>query len=408
MNDLPANAADLPQPLIAARFPLWGSRLIEASAGTGKTWTIAALYVRLVLAHGGAAAFNRPLLPAEILVMTFTRAATRELSDRIRARLVEAMRCFRGEQEPAAHDTFLHDVLADYPGPEERKRAALLLATAAQGMDEAAVFTIDAWCQRMLREHAFDSGSLFDEKLSEDEGELLLDATRDYWRTHVYPLPDPALDAVISVAASPAALAQQLKGIFNLTVRPPGAEDALADFAQSAAAAAQLSLVARQRWYENLSVLEAAWNNAYTGGWLNGNSYNRVPNLFPERLASIAVWAQHGVFNHHNLRTWLRNLTPASRNFKKGVTDAQTATLDHPAADAIALWLEAETGLLGQHGALLVHAANWVEQRMQLLKKQRATFGFKDHAAAPRCGTGRAERRHPARAHCAAIPGRLD
>ncbi|MEG0043158.1 MAG: UvrD-helicase domain-containing protein, partial [Massilia sp.] len=59
-------------------FPLHGSRLIEASAGTGKTWTIAALYVRLVLGHGGADGFVRPLLPSEILVMTFTRAATRE------------------------------------------------------------------------------------------------------------------------------------------------------------------------------------------------------------------------------------------------------------------------------------------------------------------------------------------
>ena len=71
--------------LNAAEFPLHGSRLIEASAGTGKTWTIAALYLRLVLGHGGAQAFGRPLMPPDILVMTFTRAATRELSDRIRA-----------------------------------------------------------------------------------------------------------------------------------------------------------------------------------------------------------------------------------------------------------------------------------------------------------------------------------
>ena len=60
-------------------FPLHGSRLIEASAGTGKTWTIAALYLRLVLGHGGDNGFLRPLLPSEILVITFTRAATKEL-----------------------------------------------------------------------------------------------------------------------------------------------------------------------------------------------------------------------------------------------------------------------------------------------------------------------------------------
>jgi ATP-dependent exoDNAse (exonuclease V) beta subunit len=78
-----------PNVLRAETLDLWGSRLIEASAGTGKTWTISALYLRLILGHGGEHGFTRPLLPAEILVMTFTRAATRELSDRIRARLLE-------------------------------------------------------------------------------------------------------------------------------------------------------------------------------------------------------------------------------------------------------------------------------------------------------------------------------
>jgi hypothetical protein len=69
----PGGACRMSQPLNALSFPLWGSRLIEASAGTGKTWTIAALYLRLVLGHGGEDGFQRPLLPADILVMTFTR-----------------------------------------------------------------------------------------------------------------------------------------------------------------------------------------------------------------------------------------------------------------------------------------------------------------------------------------------
>ena len=101
-------------------LPLRGSRLIEASAGTGKTWTIATLYLRLVLGHG--AADQRPpraLAPGEILVMTFTKAATRELSDRIRRRLVEATACFRGDAEPAAGDRFLVDLLAQHPAGGE-------------------------------------------------------------------------------------------------------------------------------------------------------------------------------------------------------------------------------------------------------------------------------------------------
>src|SRR5437588_8983787 len=118
------------QPLQPLDFPLHGSRLIEASAGTGKTYTIAALYVRLVLAHGGDAAFPRPLLPPEILVMTFTRAATRELSNRVRMRLVEAAAHFRGTA--STDDPFLAGLAASYPSQEACDLAAHRLVLAAE------------------------------------------------------------------------------------------------------------------------------------------------------------------------------------------------------------------------------------------------------------------------------------
>ena len=69
-------------PLLALTLPLQGRQLIEASAGTGKTWTLAALYVRVVLGHGRGG-LDQGLLPPQILVMTFTEAATAELRDRI-------------------------------------------------------------------------------------------------------------------------------------------------------------------------------------------------------------------------------------------------------------------------------------------------------------------------------------
>jgi len=292
-----------PDPLDPLRLPLQGSRLIEASAGTGKTWTIAALYLRLVLGHGGAEdgpavlspkdpiptptlptsgegviappprsgggwegemptptrpmaglqaspvaagqsqavgfAFSAstptsgegantppprrgvgweghpkgdsPLSPEQILVMTFTRAATRELTERIRLRLVEAARCFQGQAQPEASDEFLLGLLADHPSGPAREAAAWRLAMAAQAMDDAAVFTIDAWCQRMLREHAFDSGHAFDEDLVADEGELTTQAVRDFWRQQVYPLSGAALDGVIKVWPDVGALESEVK-----------------------------------------------------------------------------------------------------------------------------------------------------------------------------------------------------
>ena len=99
-------------------------------------------------------------------MVTFTEAATQELRDRIRARLVEGAQAFRGElTEP---DPILAGLLADIPEAEHAS-AARKLDIAAQWMDQAAVSTIHSWCQRMLREHAFDSGSLFTQTLETDQ-----------------------------------------------------------------------------------------------------------------------------------------------------------------------------------------------------------------------------------------------
>lgn len=134
-------------------FPLFGSRLIEASAGTGKTFTLALLYVRLILGpSNNQQGFQRPLTPKEILVVTFTELAAGELRDRIRARLVEAADCFKQPEQNA--DELLVTLRADYPA-DEWTRCAWRLQMAAESMDEASVSTIHSWCNRMLVEHAF-------------------------------------------------------------------------------------------------------------------------------------------------------------------------------------------------------------------------------------------------------------
>ena len=217
--------AELLDPL---SLPLRGSRLIEASAGTGKTWTIAALYLRLVLGHGDAASAPvRPLNPGDILVMTFTKAATRELSERIRSRLVTAAACFRGEEALPPGDAFLADLLASFEGHEPRQWAAWRLSTAAQAMDEAAIFTIDAWCQRMLREHAFDSGCLFDEELQADESHLLVQACQDYWRQEIYPLRGDDLAEALAVWPSPDALVAAVGRVIAMPIAAAAAEGPL-------------------------------------------------------------------------------------------------------------------------------------------------------------------------------------
>ena len=188
-------------------FPLTGHALIEASAGTGKTFTLAFLYLRLIIQHGQADAFIRPLSPPEILVVTFTNAATAELRDRIRARLVEAADLFQGQSS----DDALLNALKDQTPVDQHPRVARQLTLAAQWMDEASISTIHAWCYRMLKEHAFESGHGFDPNLETHEQEWQKQASEDYWRCEYSGLELDALKQVLACWKSPDALVSKVR-----------------------------------------------------------------------------------------------------------------------------------------------------------------------------------------------------
>jgi exodeoxyribonuclease V beta subunit len=160
-----------------------GTMLVEASAGTGKTHTITSLFVRLVLEQG--------LSVKEILVVTFTDAATAELRDRTRLRLRAAARALEGE---ATEDTELAALVAALDGPA-REMAKARAREALREMDLAAITTIHAFCMRMLQEHAFESGARFDLTLRTDTPLLVDDVATDSWTRAVVGLP-PALFAL--------------------------------------------------------------------------------------------------------------------------------------------------------------------------------------------------------------------
>lgn len=365
------------QALHPLHFPLRGSALIEASAGTGKTWTIAALYLRLVLGHGEeASGFTRALLPSEILVMTFTRAATRELSDRIRARLVEAARWFRGEI--TSDDPFLVELLAAYPADDERSKASHRLMLAAETMDEAAIFTIDAWCQRMLREHAFDSASLFDETLLSDESSLYAEAVRDYWRQQVYPLNERGLSLVLAQWSGVNALETSLRELVKQAARlPPHSAQSLAAllYKTDQDIQAELSKL-KEGWLERADRMQA-WINACIG---KSPKFFKGTHLKPERTAmwleAIRHWAADpaAIWPDWNATPWNR-LTPAGMQeaFSKGHMAAVPA--DFEATEVLKKGLDE----LPQPAPLLtLHAASHIAQRMAKLKAQSHQSGFND------------------------------
>ncbi|HAU4931328.1 exodeoxyribonuclease V subunit beta [Aeromonas hydrophila] len=353
-------------PLNTLRFPLYGERLIEASAGTGKTYTIAGLYLRLLLGHGPLieegedagqpSAHERPLSVTEILVVTFTEAATAELRGRIRARIHEARLAFmRGESK----DALLSQLLAEV---EDHELAARRLLAAERQMDEAAVFTIHGFCQRMLKQNAFESGALFETEFLTDDSQLRLQAVSDYWRSEFYPVDKPLASAVRALWPSPAALLREMGSWLDnseLEMRPPAGDETLA--ARHQAAMARIEAVKRE-WLAQGDEIRRQTDgqvSRYTGknyeGW----------------LAKIADWAQDESSSYAIPKELERfGQTVLEENLKKG-----------GAVPTLPLFSQIDQLLVSRPGIrdlILQRAAVVVRSRMQASKRQAHQLSFDD------------------------------
>ncbi|MCP4665373.1 MAG: UvrD-helicase domain-containing protein, partial [Deltaproteobacteria bacterium] len=152
--------------------PLEGTSLIEASAGTGKTYAVTGLFLRLIVEKG--------LHPGDILVVTFTQAATEELKQRIRGMLRQAVEAFSSSR---AQDGFLKGLVTGSKDPEAALKA---LKQALRAFDETAICTIHGFCKRVLHENAFESGALFDTALVADQEDMKREIVYDFWRMHFY------------------------------------------------------------------------------------------------------------------------------------------------------------------------------------------------------------------------------
>ncbi len=250
---------DAPEPLDPARVPLDGPCLIEASAGTGKTWTITALYLRLIVEAGHN--------PRSLLVMTYTRAATRELKERIRARLQAADRLLRTGQParseaPDPIESHWLTTLTDWETARRRVRLAL------HDFDEAAIYTIHSFCQRVLGEIPFDSGAAFDQELIGEDTTVAREACADWWRQQAARVEPDWLEYLWEKGLDPDELLNRLRPALArpyLVQRMPPAPPAGPDPVPEAFAAA------RRLWGTEreaiLGALQAAWPGLNRGSY---------------------------------------------------------------------------------------------------------------------------------------------
>ncbi|MDT8445374.1 MAG: exodeoxyribonuclease V subunit beta [bacterium] len=172
-------------PFNAAEIALRGVHLVEASAGTGKTYAITGLVLRLLLEG------ESPLRLEQILVVSFTDASTKELVGRVSTRLREALAAFESNQAPP-QDVLITELLERFA--DQRELARKRLALALRSMDDARIFTIHGFCRRQLSDFSFQSGQAFDAELLPDVNPVLLQVCYDFWAKASVELPRSSFD----------------------------------------------------------------------------------------------------------------------------------------------------------------------------------------------------------------------
>ncbi len=353
------------QQLDITSCPLTGSNLIEASAGTGKTYTIAALFLRLIVEKG--------LSVDEILVVTFTRAATQELRQRLYATLQQARACFQGNEAQESYMAYLRDH-GDLDLAEKERR----IGRALRDFDEAGIYTIHSFCQRMLVEHAFASSSLHDIEVTADQAQFIMEAVRDFWRWRVTSAPLEMMETLTSLGLD------GLLGLFRCKERNPDLVikgttlSPNAEQLQAAAQALQRSIVAlKQSWpatveeAESYLQLERKLLKNYQKRWVTGAA------------AKILAWQQSNtVVVDDDLRKALNWFS-----LEKIEEKAKSSEIpDHPIFSLVSAVLATQDTLVSLQKSFLVALQQemfcFVEQRLTASKAERGLYAFNDFLVA--------------------------
>ncbi|MGB1256370.1 MAG: exodeoxyribonuclease V subunit beta [Thiolinea sp.] len=340
-------------------IPLAGKNLIQASAGTGKTWTISLLYIRLVI--------EQRLTVDQLLVVTYTRAATEELRDRIRERLKVAVASY---EEPETAQQEYQQLLALYPPDEER---LWCLRRALLSFDEAAVFTIHGFCQRALQENAFDVGLPFDSDLIQDEHELQIALTDQFWQQRLLQPNGPDRSLLESGALTPDRLLFDVRDFIGKPyLVPVGVEPVSAEhYSQLKEQYDQLLQTVRQLWQQEAQEILALLSPQI----MNQQAYK------PAQLESAAT-ALQTLFDGQvpgDAQKLLGKFTPQSIAAK---TKKGQITPEHQFFEKMSLLLEALE-------ALQVMCANaleqlrfdlllWLREQLPQRKRQSGLLAFDD------------------------------
>ncbi len=347
---------------LGVTMPLKGWRLIEASAGTGKTYTLELLFLRLLLGRiqDSASQDHGPSFTIDqILVMTYTEAATQELRRRLGQRIAKA--------EREGHDPDL-----GYLTDVDRLR----LQQASLALDQASIKTIHGWCAQMLTDHALLSGQPLNQELVPNNEEQLRQAVLDYWRCHYLSLDNDSIELVRQAFASPSAMLTMLNNRLGLQQQGgllPSVPTLLRQWQMHCA-----SVIAQQReWLkQQLPLIEGFLAKARQAGCFNARAFNSSNES--KWLIVLYDWAQRSEDDRS-----LPCLTEAGQ--KRLCTDGMRAIWNDPAGypatpflDGFPDFWKTLQQLPSLRSVLFNHALAAVSENLQLSQSRAGQCGFDD------------------------------
>ena len=361
----------------ANSFPLDpGVRLLEASAGTGKTFALAHLVLRLIS--------EEQLELRRLLVVTFTEAAAAELRDRIGRRLQEALEVLeQGEDNDSDADAVLLDWRRRRgPGPHDPLRARLLLAL--EELDGADITTIHGFCYRNLSRHALEAGRPPDPELETDSDTTLQQVAHDYWQQQVLPLPRALLGGLGQKQVNPERVRQlvaSLDGDPALDLEPLPAELDL-----DRPLAEQLPGLWRQRW-DHFQDLWQAHSRALIDDFLSAaaewHGLGATSKVYPRRFgkdrcgpvdALIAAGGPEGDYRTVAADPLLNGLFhPGSFCQEARKAEGEGRPIRLPQAEL----MEAVAALVdGPAELVLLHAGHWGLRELRRRRRQMGRISF--------------------------------
>lgn len=334
-----------------------GLSLLEADAGTGKTWTIAGLVVRAIIEQG--------LGIEQILVVTFTRAASAELALRVRERIEQLARLLDDRlagRESDVKEVFCLEWVARHEDEASWRQARDRLRLAQSRFDDAAIRTIHGYCQRIIDEHPMTTGVAVGARVSDSARAWVQIVVANWWRSELAGASDD-IHALLALAdINLESLGQLVAAVAarpGYALSPPAFESP-------------------EQWREEIARLVCV-----------RRELGEAVRAEREDLVAWLAKAKHinrTSYNKRNRENWLNQLQDLSQGIltHKQIKDGRnacekftTVALSHEATEPIPFWRVAQT--CDQLKELESLEARWaamlVEQFVETARRERFSRG---------------------------------